>query len=558
MHEIICDADGKPVDYRFLLANPAFERMTGLKSQNIVGKRVLEIMPDTEPYWIAIYGEVALTGQPRSFIQFANDFGKYYEVEAFCPEPGKFAVHFLDCTESIQHKEKIEHMAYHDALTDLPNRYLFRDRLQDMLGKAVRNQERLAVVMLDLDDFKLVNDTLGHFAGDELLKVIGRRATSVLRRGDMIARLGGDEFVLLIEGIGNAESVTMIVEKLRKAIYEPWLYNSVAYHVTCKIGISLFPEDGQDADTLMKHADIAMYRAKELGKGYYQFYLPTMERQVSQRMEIEVELHRAVDNNEFVVYYQPQVDQAGDIVGVEALVRWEHPTRGLVMPMEFIPIAEESGLILKIGTWVLQTACQQAKQWTVAGISPVFMSVNLSAHQFHQQDLLTVVSDIVASSEISPQRLVLEITETVAMGNAEHTIRVLQELKSLGISIALDDFGIGYSSLIYLKRFPVDSIKIDRSFIHDMESNSEGKIIVQTILALTKNLQYIAIAEGVETFEQLEILKELHCDQMQGYLFSKPLPAVEMTQLLQIYSKGGDNNGICPPLEYKQNSGASF
>lgn len=532
LHDIICDDSGKPVDYRFLSVNPAFERLTGLKGDKILGKTVLEIHPNIEQYWIEEYGKVALTGQPHSMIKYARELGRYYEVEAYCPESGKFAVHFLDCTERFKHHEKMEHMAYHDALTDLPNRYLFRDRLQKALVRAARSNNKVAVVMLDLDDFKLINDTLGHFAGDELLKVISERLRSSLREEDVVSRVGGDEFIILLENINTIDDITPITEKIIQAVERPWHYNQKMHNITCSLGVSVFPSDGQDADVLLKQADLAMYKGKELGNGCCQHYHFDMGAQVSRRVEMEAELRIALEKEQFILHYQPQVDFNGCIVGVEALIRWQHPGRGMIPPLEFIPAAEESGLITKLGEWVLQTACCQAKKWQDDGLPPIYMAVNLSARQFHQQNLLQVISQTIEQSGLDPQRLILEITETVAMKSAEYTTQVLQTLRSMGIQIALDDFGIGYSSLLYLKRFPVNSLKIDRSFIQDIDTEPEGGSIARAILGLAKNLQYTVVAEGVETAEQLNFLKKLQCDQMQGYIFSKPLPAEGITKML--------------------------
>ncbi|MDU4961327.1 MAG: EAL domain-containing protein [Sporomusaceae bacterium] len=532
LHEIICDDSGKPVNYRFLSVNPAFERLTGLAADRVVGKTILEILPAIEPEWIDLYGEVALSGQSRSFVRFTQELNRYFEVEAYCPEPGKFAVQFLDCTDRVIHQQKIEHMAYYDALTELPNRYLLRERLQTAIADAASRKELLAVIVIDLDDFKLINDTAGHFAGDSLLKVIGERLTAALYQQDTVARLGGDEFMIIVKNLAAAEAVSGIAEKLIKTIGEPWHFNGTTYYMSCKLGITISDGDCTNADILMQQADIAMYKAKQLGKGYYQFYAAAMEGQLAQRMELEADLHKAVQEQQFLLHYQPQVNSKRKIVGVEALIRWQHPCKGLISPAQFIPLAEETGLIAKIGEWVLLTACRQAKQWQQQGL-PLLLSVNLSARQFQQQDLLGVVAAAIEDSGLEPQQLILEITETVAMKDADYTIHVLQSLQSMGIKIALDDFGIGYSSLFYLQRFPINSLKIDRSFIQDIHLDADGSIIARAIMAMAKNLNYQVVAEGVETEEQFSFLHALNCDQMQGYLFSKPLPPDQLIALLK-------------------------
>ncbi|MDF2904483.1 MAG: hypothetical protein K0S25_2121 [Bacillus sp. (in: firmicutes)] len=529
VYEIIYDDKANFIGFRFLAVNPAFEKLTGLKKKDVLGRTALEIFPQTGKLWHDPFKVVADTGKPYSFTLFGYETGKYFEGTAYRPTSDRVAIHFFDCTARIKGQEEIEYMAYHDSLTQLPNRYFFQEHLRQALAA----NERLAVILLDLDDFKLINDTLGHASGDELLQEISRRLLSILQTEDIVSRLGGDEFIVLITNPQSLEKLDDLAQKLSRAIYEPWYYNEVAYQVSCKIGIAQFPTDSCDADTLIKQADMAMYQAKEQDMGNYLFYQSSMKVKVAERMEIERELQVALSREEFVLHYQPQVDYTGKILGVEALVRWQHPTKGLIPPMKFIPIAEESGLILPIGEWILKTACRQVGEWRKAGISPIAMSINLSARQFLQQDILDKISKIINESEVNPQQIVLEITETAAMKNAEKTVQILQELKSLGIRISLDDFGTGYSSLLYLKRFPVDSIKIDRSFIVDFSTDLEGASITKTIVSLAKNLKCKVVAEGVETIEQLNFLKELECEVMQGYLFSKPLPAQEITALLE-------------------------
>lgn len=534
VYEIILDDKANFVDFRFLDVNPAFEKLTGFKERDVLGKTALEIFPQTEKLWQDPLKIVADTGTPYSFTLFGHETGKYFEGIAYRPAPDRVAIHFFDCTARVMGQQEIEHMAYHDSLTQLPNRYFF----QEQLRQALTVNERLAVMLLDLDGFKLINDTLGHASGDKLLQEISRRLLSILQTEDIVSRLGGDEFIVLITNPQSLEKLDDLAQKLSRAIYEPWYHNEMAYQVSCKIGIAQYPTDSSDVDTLIKQADMAMYQAKEQDTETHLFYQPAMKEKVAERMEIERELQLAIAREEFVLHYQPQVDYTGKILGVEALVRWQHPTKGLIPPVKFIPIAEESGLILPIGEWILQTACEQVGEWKKAGLPPVTMSINLSARQFLQQDILEKISVLIHESKVNPEQIVLEITETAAMKNAEKTVQILQELKSLGIRISLDDFGTGYSSLLYLKRFPVDSIKIDRSFIVNFSTDLEGASITKAIVSLAKNLKCKVVAEGVETIEQLNFLKELECDEMQGYLFSKPLPAQEITALL----KGNKHN----------------
>jgi len=533
LHRIICNEQGKPINYSFLAVNPAFEKLTGLKAEDILGRTVLDVLPRTEPFWIETYGQVALTGEPVSFKHFSRDLNRYYSVEAYSPEPGYFSVHFVDCTEEVEHQSKMEHIAYHDFLTNLPNRKLFHDKLEERVKKGKRSQKPFALILLDLDDFKLVNDTIGHRAGDELLKIIGERLVFLVRDQGMVARIGGDEYTILLDDADSIENVSKMAEEIIGTINEPWCYNETVYRISAKLGIAIFPTDGQDSDTLMKQADIAMYKARELGRGNYQYYMSDMESRISRRLTLEADLVRALEDQQFVLHYQPQIDGNGLIVGVEALLRWLHPERGLIYPLEFIPVAEETGLIIQIGEWVTRTACNQNKLWQEQGLPSLSMSVNLSARQFYQDGLLEMVTTVLHSTRLDPQWLTLEITESVAMKNADNTIQLLRRLKDMGVKISLDDFGTGYSSLLYLKRFPIDFLKIDRSFVCDIHLNSEGATLVKTIISLAKNLGHVVVAEGVEIVEQQRLLRDWECDYMQGYLFSRPLAVDQIGQYLK-------------------------
>ncbi|QJW47045.1 EAL domain-containing protein [bacterium BFN5] len=536
LHQIICNQQGSPVDYRFLDINPAFVRLTGLQRDQVIGKTVCELMPHTEKYWIERYGQVALTGHPASFSAYSQEMQKYYQVEAYSPEYGLFATHFLDITPQVEHTNTVEHMAYHDSLTALPNRVLFQKHLHTAIEAAAEQGSRLAILFLDLDDFKLINNTYGHSAGDQLLTVIAARLKACISPSCTVARMGGDEFTVLLPGAANSDMVTTIAMNLINTIREPWTYGDTTFRMSAKIGIALYPDDGLDAETLMKMADIAMFKARERGKGSYQYYVRDMDSRIAKRLEIESNLYRALEEDQFVLYYQPQVDVLGYIVGVEALIRWQHPTKGMISPAEFIPIAEESGAIIPIDQWVLATACRQNKLWQNLGLPPIYISVNLSARQFQQANLLNVVTDTLRDTQLDPKWLTIEITESIAMKHGDYTIEILKALKAQGIKIALDDFGMGYSSLIYLKRFPINTLKIDRSFIQDINGDSDGAFIAKAIIGLGQNLKLNVVAEGVETMEQLQFLQNQNCTQMQGFIFSRPLPADEMTELLRKYA----------------------
>jgi diguanylate cyclase (GGDEF)-like protein len=428
---------------------------------------------------------------------------------------------------------EIEHLAYHDALTGLPNRPLFLDRLIVALAQATRSGQNLAVFFLDLDRFKDINDSLGHTIGDALLKAVADRIRRCVREGDTIARFGGDEFTLMIPKIENVEDAAKIAQKIIETLKIPFTIAERELFVTTSIGISLYPTDGTDPDTLVRNADTAMYRAKDQGRDNYQLYAPAMNANALERLALENMLRKALTHKELVVFYQPLVDaRTKAIHGVEALIRWQHPQLGLLSPAHFISAAELSGLIVPIGNWVLRTACKQVKQWHKRLGYDLTVSVNLSARQFSQPDLLDEVRRALNDSGLPASCLELEITESNAMQNAENTIYILRDLKSAGVRISMDDFGTGYSSLNYLKRFPIDTLKLDQSFVREVTTDPSDAAIVSAVISMAHSLNLEVVAEGVETEPQLKFLQMHHCDRIQGYLFSAPLSAEALEPFL--------------------------
>jgi diguanylate cyclase (GGDEF)-like protein/PAS domain S-box-containing protein len=438
-----------------------------------------------------------------------------------------------DVTERRLYQTRIEQQANYDTLTGLANRSLLSDRLQQAIFTAASYGTRLAVVFVDLDRFKFINDSLGHHVGDQLLKAMAERFKSCVREFDTVARLGGDEFVLLINGQSGPDAVATVMERLLEVIAQPWRTPQGEFEVTCSIGVALYPDDGGDATTLLKHADSAMYRAKEHGRNNFQFFTNELNELMKERFELENNLRRALERGQFELLYQPRVNLASrKIVGCEALIRWQLPGRGVISPGRFIPVAEEIGLIAPIGHWVLHTACAQSKAWQNAGFTPCVVSVNVSPRQFRRDDLVETIREVLAATELDPRYLEIELTENMVMHDAPHMIQMLHAIKRLGVQIAVDDFGTGYSSLSYLKRFPVDRLKVDRSFVEDIATDADDAAIVRTIIALGHNLGLKVVAEGVETEEQIAFLSANACDELQGYYFSKPISGWRMRKLL--------------------------
>ncbi len=479
---------------------------------------------------------VFLDGEPTAMVCLG------YRGEVVCTEEDilqtrRLADRVAVALSNASWEEKLYHQAHYDALTDLPNRVLLKDRLPQALVRAQRNGMHVAVLFLDVDHFKSINDSLGHAAGDLFLKEIVQRLTRSVRNVDTVARLGGDEFAIIIPDIDPTEDVTpgitFIADKILAAVSAPFVLHGHEISTTASIGIALYPRDGAGFDDLLKNADSAMYHAKAKARGSYQFYSPELNAAALERLDMANGLRHALEHDELELYYQPQLDVAsGAIVGAEALLRWWHPARGLIAPDEFIPLAEQTGLIVPIGEWVLRTACAQNKAWRDKGLRPIKVSVNLSARQFLAQDLVEKVQQILCDTDLDPHGLALEITEGIVMEDIDTTVRTLQALRTMGIYLAIDDFGKGYSSFSYLKQFPIHALKIDSYFVRDLTTDPYDSAIVSTITALGHSLSLQVLAEGVETEDQLRILRAKKCDHFQGYVASKPLPAAEFESLL--------------------------
>lgn len=525
------------LDGRLIEANEAAVQTYGYTREELLSLSIGNLRaPGTESTIDKEIKQAAATGILLETIHRRKD-GSTFPVEVssrstvICNELVLLSI-IRDITDRKRAEEIINHLAYHDPLTDLPNRLLFYDRLNLALKQARRNNQSLAIMFLDLDRFKFVNDTMGHPVGDKLLQEVARRLKSCVRASDTLARMGGDEFTLLLQQITDATDAVKIAGKITQSLKQPWYMGNLEFHITTSIGIALYPNDGLDAETLMKHADVAMYRAKEQGDGY-RFFNQSMNEQALQRLSMEQALRKALERDEFAVHYQPLVDtQLGKIIGAEALLRWEHPEKGLISAADFVPLAESNGMIIDIGKWVLEVACRQIKDLQSAGFD-IPLTVNLSPHQLRHKDMIRVVSAALSDTGINPNRLWLEITEGAAMQDVEFTVELLSELKDMGCQIAIDDFGTGYSSLNYLKRLPITTVKIDRSFVRDINTNREDAAIVGAIIVLARNLKMKLIVEGVETDEQRIFFENQQCFWMQGFLFSRPVPSGEFMTLLK-------------------------
>ena len=434
----------------------------------------------------------------------------------------------------LLHEREMRHQAYHDSLTGLPNKSKFSEQLRESINRSIRSGQQFALMFVDLDRFKIINDSMGHDAGDQLIRIAGERLSSLTREKDILFRWGGDEFTIILENIDNLDDVSTITERIIKGMSSPISIAKQELVITTSIGIAVYPNDSDSAEALIKNADAAMYHAKGSGRNRYEFYTPEMNARAKERLELESGLQKALQNEEFILHYQPKYGASTQkLVGVEALLRWQHPSYGLVMPDRFIPALEENGLINAVGQWVLRTACAQNKMWQEQGFAPVTVSVNISAVQFRSPQLIDTVARVLDETQLESRYLELELTESMFISNTEAAINTMYRLKDLGVSLSIDDFGSGYSSLSYLKRFPVDYLKIDRSFIKDIENSNKDAAITNAITVLAHSLNMKIVAEGVESQGQLDYLKSQGCQELQGFLFSRPISAQEVSELLE-------------------------
>jgi len=532
-------APDNPIEF----VNPAFERITGYSADEAIGRnpRFLYGTDRDQPELDLIREAIREQHDCRVVLRNYRKDGKLFWNNLYIApahDPDRRVTHFIgvlhDITETKRYQEELERQANYDPLTGLPNRGLLQDRLKQAIAHAQRQKHAVAVAFIDLDRFKLINDSLGHSAGDRLLQTVTERIKSCTRPADTLARYAGDEFVLILENLSGSDMTSALLQRVIENVSKPVRLHEQDVYVTCSIGVSLYPQDGREVDTLLKNADAAMFRAKERGRNNFHFYTAEINSRIAEHVSLETDLRRALERGEFLLHYQPQVDlESGRIVGAEALARWQHPEKGMIPPAKFIPLAEETGLILPLGDWVLQTACAQNRALQDAGLPPITMSVNISVRQFMRKDLLESLAKAIRDSGIAAAQLELEVTESLIMHNAEEFVATLKKLKSAGIKLAIDDFGTGYSSLNYLKQLPVDRLKVDQSFVRDIFKDREGATIAEAIITLGHSLGLKVIAEGVETGPQLDFLRRKQCDEFQGFYFSRPLPTDRFIGLLR-------------------------
>jgi len=528
---------------RILDVNPSFCRITGFSREEVIGRNPSMMKSDRHDttFYASMWKSLNVDGRWQGEIwdrrKTGEVYAKFLSISTIRDSLGTVTHYvgiFSDISRAKTTEEQLERATHFDGITGLPNRVLFRERLRQALTRASLENSMLAVLFLDIDDFQRINDGLGHHAGDELLDCVGERIAGLLRDTDTVARLSEDEFAIVLSGVDDATNVAVVARKVLEAFSDPFQISEQDVFATASVGVALFPDDAGDIENLLRDADTAMYHAKHEGRNTYRFFSTEMHARAAQHVTLECDLRRANENHEFVVHYQPRVDvESGEVCGAEALIRWQHPRLGLVPPARFIPIAEQTRLIVPIGEWVLREAWRQARAWIDDGLGELQVAVNLSAAQFDQRDLARTIGNVLTETQLPPALLEIELTESIAMRNPEATIETLLELRAMGVRAAIDDFGTGYSSLSYLKRFPIDALKIDRSFVRDLVVDPDDANIARAIIGLAHNLRLRVVGEGVETQAQLRVLVENGCDEIQGYLTGRPMTADKLRSLVR-------------------------
>ena len=523
--------------------NQAFSNITGYSAKESIGKDLNLLQSDKHDsqfyndMWTELKKKGEWKGEVWSRRKNGETFPNMFSLYSVKDKQGKvidYVAIFNEITELKLKEAKIEYQAFHDPLTGLPNRNLLYDRLKMAISRAKRTEKMIGILFLDLDNFKNINDAHGHVIGEYLLKDVAKRLLECMRAGDTVARLGGDEYTVLLPQISDPKEIVYVAQRIMNSFKEPFVIQGFEFFVTSSIGISIYPSDGENTIELLKSSDLALHHAKKEGRNNYQFYSKQMNVQIKKRLKLENELRQALKKDQFMLYYQPIIHiDSGEIIGVEALIRWNHDELGIVTPLDFIPLAEETRLIIPIGEWVLKTACEQCNVWRDMGYSELNMSVNVSSLQFHQRDFFKNFKIILEKTKFDMDYLTVEITENSIMGKTKEIIDTMRSIKRIGVKISIDDFGTGYSSLNYLKRFPIHTLKIDRSFIMDIPKDPDSVVITKAIISLAKALKLEVVAESVERKDQLDFLKENNCDYIQGYYFCRPIPADKITEFIK-------------------------
>jgi len=534
LHEIICDEQGAAVDYRFIAINPAYERMMGMRSEQMLGRRVLELFPEIGQHWITLCGEVALHGDRRSLKQYSKIIDRHLSMSLYSPAAGRFAILAMDITDEKLHAQTVERLAYYDVLTGLPN----RAHLTNVLRRELEEQSAIfccgVLLYIDMDDLKLVNDSYGHSYGDAILITAAMHMVSMAEPGSLVARVGGDEFIIWIPGAKEQAPIETFAKELVDTLSREYEVRELAFHSSASIGIAIFPQHGRNAEEILKNADIALYEAKRSGKRCWRFFEQSMQDEAYEQMQLLNGLRNAINNNELSVHYQPQIAM-GDfhVVAFEALLRWRSPKHGNVSPTLFIPLAEKSHLINEIGAWIMRESCRFCRRMIDAGHIQVRVAVNVSPRQLAAADFIDIIRVAMDQAQIEPRHLEVEITESVFIETMDDSVEKLLLLKKMGVHVTLDDFGTGYSSLTYLRNLPVETLKIDKSFIDLIAKDAVHAALIASIIDMSHVLGLSVVAEGVETTEQLQRLLECHCDMFQGYIASQPLTEQDAAILLQ-------------------------